>query len=156
MCPVGRCFQISALWRAFSNSSAFSGQKRRIRVDGTSNRKNISAFLNSFGVVWTGPKSLLVIYYIKFLPDIPWRSRQSRMSCIFHQRLFWDYQTSTTNISHADRSSSCLQSSIYFELVYSSFSLCLESLHVSRNSSFLSRQFCCHCRFSLAECCDRS
>ena len=53
---LSRRFQILPLWRAFSDSSVFSGRKRRIRVDDTRNRKNILAFSNSSGIVWTGPK----------------------------------------------------------------------------------------------------
>ena len=56
-------FQIPPFSRAFSKTSVFGGQFLGISVDGRSNWRNKAPFLNSSGVVWTGPD----IYLLKLI-----------------------------------------------------------------------------------------
>ena len=48
-------FQISPLWRAFSNSSVFGDRFRRCSVDDSRIRSKTAPFSFENGLVWTGP-----------------------------------------------------------------------------------------------------
>ena len=52
-------FQIAPLWRAFSNGSGFGDRFRRCSVDDSRIRSKTAPFSFEYGLVWTGPESVL-------------------------------------------------------------------------------------------------